>query len=102
MKRLSSSLIASADADGTIIIWNWLKGELVYILKGHTGPLYQTSLDIYDVDEEEKEIRLISGSFDKTIKLWNITSGTLIQTLNANIQINALAMLEKSEYMNFD
>ncbi len=102
MKRLSSSLIASADADGTIIIWNWLKGELVFILKGHTGPLYQTSLDLFEVDDEEKDITLISGSFDKTIKLWNITSGTLIQTLNANIQINALAMLEKSEYMNFD
>lgn len=96
VKRLSSSLIASADTDGTIIIWNWLKGELVYILKGHTGPLFQTSLDLYEVDDDEKNITLISGSFDKTIKLWNIASGTLIQTLNVNIQINALAMLEKS------
>ena len=89
LKRLSSSLLASAgDSNGTIITWNWLTGERVHTLNGHTSSLYLSSLDLYD------EHTLISGSFDRTIKFWNISNGEWIQLLSADIQIGALAIIK--------
>ncbi len=94
VQRLSSNLIASADLKGQIIIWNWLNGTLVHKLIGHNSSVY--SLDLYD------DQRLISGSYDKTIKLWDITSGQLIKTINTDIKIRALAILNrgKKEFCN--
>ncbi len=89
VKRLSSNLMASGDESGLIIIWNWLNGSLFYRLKSHTDFVY--SVDLYD------DQTLISGSLDQTIKLWNITNGQLIKTINTDIQIRALVMLQKSK-----
>jgi WD40 repeat protein len=89
VKRLSSSLIASGDNKGLIIIWNWLNGSLVHTLKGHTYCV--SSLDLYD------DQTLISGSVDQTIKLWDISNGQLIKTINTDMEIRALAMLQRSK-----
>ncbi len=89
VKRLSSSLMASGDESGQIIIWNWLNGSLVYKLIGHNRTV--ASLDLYD------DQTFISGSLDTTIKLWNITNGKLIKTMNTNIYINALVMLQRGK-----
>jgi WD40 repeat protein len=89
IKRLSSKLMASGDNNGLIIVWNWLNGSLVHLLKGHTSNVY--SLDLYD------DQTLISGSLDKTIKLWNITNGQLMNTINTDIEIRALVMLQRGK-----
>ncbi len=94
IKRLSSNMIASGDQNGKIILWNWLTGEQIFNLTGHMGSLSMNSLDLYD------EQTLISGSRDYTVKFWNITDGTLIRSINVDIPLNALAMLESSEYEN--
>jgi len=91
VKRLSSSLMASGDTSGQIIIWNWLNGSLVHTLTGHTFSLRRSSLDLYNDDT------LISGSWDKTVKFWNITNGQLLQTIQTNIQIGAIVMLKKGK-----
>ena len=88
IKRISSNLVASADRGGSVIIWDWLKVSIVHILIGHTSGLWTSSLDLFDTDI------LISGSQDKTIKFWNISNGALIQTINVDIQVNALTMLK--------
>jgi WD40 repeat protein len=93
IKRLSSNLIASGDSDGLIIVWNWLTGIRIFNLIGHMGPLFPNSLDLYD------DQTLISGSLDLTVKFWNITNGTLIQSINVDIQISALSMLKSSELL---
>jgi WD40 repeat protein len=90
IKRLSSDSIASGDVIGIIIIWNWLRGEQIFKLTGHTKRLEFNSLDLYD------DTTLISGSWDKTVKLWNFTNGSLIRSINVDIQISALAMLKSS------
>jgi WD40 repeat protein len=91
IKRLSSYLIASGDLNGKIIVWNWSTGEQLFKLSGHTDALYLNSLDLYD------DQTLISGSWDKTVKFWNITNGELIRSIDVDIQISALAMLQSSE-----
>jgi WD40 repeat protein len=92
IKRLSSNLIASGDYNGLIVVWNWLTGERIFNLTGHTSRLELNSLDLYD------DQTLISGSWDKTVKFWNITNGTLIRSINVAIQIGAIAMLKSSEW----
>jgi len=49
------------------------------------------SLDLYD------ELTLVSASWDSTVKFWNISSGTLMQTLKTDIRVNALAKIETSK-----
>jgi WD40 repeat protein len=94
IKRLSSNLLASGDENGKIIVWNWLTGERMFNLTGHTNSIYYNSLDLYD------EQTLISGSYDRTVKYWNITNGALIRSINSDIPIFALAMLKSSEWKN--
>jgi WD40 repeat protein len=91
LKRVSPKLLASADSNGSIIIWDWSTGSIHHILKGHTSSLWRSSLDLYD------DQTLISGSHDKTIKFWNIFNGSLLQTINSDIQVNAIAMIKTSE-----
>jgi WD40 repeat protein len=91
VKRLSSNLAASGDSEGTIIIWNWLTGKRILTLSGHQNMLYFSSLDLFDSQT------LISGSLDKTIKFWNIKNGTLIKTINVDIQVSSLVMLNTSK-----
>jgi WD40 repeat protein len=90
VKRLSSNLMASGDLNSKIIVWNWLSGEQISKLTGHTVGLYLNSLDLYD------EQTLISGSYDRKVKFWNITNGTLIRSINVDIEISTLAMLKSS------
>jgi WD40 repeat protein len=97
LKRLSSNLIASGDLNGKIIVWNWLTGGRIFNLTGHTDRLGLNSLDLYDLYEQI----LISGSWDRTVKFWNITNGALIRSIDVDIQISALAMLKSSEWSNF-
>ena len=92
VKRLSYNLMASGDDNGLIIIWNWLNGSLVHKLIGHTRSV---SLDLYD------DQTLISGSRDTTIKLWNITNGQLIKTINTGIEISSLVMLQRGKMKYF-
>jgi len=56
--------MASGSDDGTVIIWNWLNGQLVHTLTGHSMTV---SLDLYD------ELTLVSASWDSTVKFWNIS-----------------------------
>ena len=88
VKRLSSSLMASAGLDNDIIIWNWISGKLMHILKGHTDSLSKNSLDLFNWNT------LISGSWDKTIRFWDISNGSLVHTLNSGIKVNCLIMIK--------
>jgi WD40 repeat protein len=80
--------------NGLIIVWNWSTGERKFILTGHTLSIFFNSLDLYD------EQTLISGSMDGTVKFWNISNGTLIRSINVDLQISALAMLKSSKWKN--
>jgi WD40 repeat protein len=86
VKRLSSNLMASTDLSGLIIIWDWMNGSLEHRLTGH---IMSPDVDSYD------DQTLISGSWDKIIKFWNITNGQLIKTINSNKTISTLVMLNR-------
>jgi WD40 repeat protein len=52
------------------------------------------SLALLASEENESMIRLASGSFDKTIKIWNVNDGSLLSTLIGHSdRVSSLALL---------
>jgi WD40 repeat protein len=73
---LSSDLMAGANSDKNIRIWNLTTNNEKFLLKGHTDQVWGIKLISCDI--------LASGSFDGTSRLWNITDGTLIRNLTGH------------------
>jgi len=63
-------LLASAGADGAIILWDTKTWEHKEPLRGHTG-------DVYSLSFSPDGQTLASAGKDKTIKLWNTRTGQL-------------------------
>ena len=81
---LQNGLIAAGSySSGNLIqIWNLTSGALVSSLLGHkkcVSSLIQLSTGL-----------LASGSYDSTVKLWNVSSGKCLNTLNHTGNVNAL------------
>lgn len=79
----NGGILASGSADKTIHLWQVLVAlpgggrvnpEPIHILKGHTAPVSALAMSA------DGKI-LVSGSEDKTIKLWQIGTGFLFRTL---------------------
>jgi WD40 repeat protein/uncharacterized caspase-like protein len=66
------------DSDRTIKIWD-TNGKLLRTLTGHGGWVNQVQ---FSPDGQT----LVSGSEDKTIKLWNVRTGSLMRTLSGHEQ----------------
>ena len=86
LKRLTSSIMASGSDDTHIIIWDLTTGTSSHTLMGHTDAI-RYSLELYD------DQTLVSASYDQTVKLWSIETGSLIQSFDTNQSLNALATL---------
>jgi WD40 repeat protein/lipocalin len=59
-------------------------------LTGHTKAVRSLAISSWNAENTKKI--LASGSFDQTIKLWELKSGEAIGTLNAGDMVNALAL----------
>jgi hypothetical protein len=68
-----------------IEIYNLLTGKLIYNLTGHTNRL--TGLSLYGQN------RLVSGSADNKIKLWDLQTGKCLKTLDV-YSVNCLKVLK--------
>jgi len=64
--------------DGVIIVWDIAKCRRRYNLTGHTDRI--TSMQ---VDSETK--RLASGSWDFSVKIWDLVTGVCLRTLTGHI-----------------
>jgi WD40 repeat protein len=98
-KPNSSCLIASCSDDGSIVVWNVNSGKKVFVCTGHRLPVkcitmirklntrqQATDDTLFKSHFKEKynlsNYILVSGSSDKTIKLWDMSDGKCIQTLS--------------------
>lgn len=91
LKRLSDTVLASSGNENIVILWNWLTGVKLFTLTGYQNQIWLSGLDLYDNQT------LISASLDQTITFWNIANGALIQTINADIQVNAIVVIKASK-----
>jgi len=67
------SSVAVAQADGDISIWD--QGRLAALLKGHTAAVNSVSFS-------PQGLRLVSGSKDKTISLYDASTSTRLESFN--------------------
>ena len=66
---------------------NITSGSLIRNLLGHTSNVQ------YSVDLLSDGQTFVSGSLDKTIKLWNVTNGQILKTTNTSLSIKSLTVL---------
>jgi len=82
--------LVSGSQDGTIKIWQVSDGSLIRTLKGHTGHVYSVTFSPdgkylasgggYYIWMDEQHTPL----FDNTIKIWRVSDGSLIRTLEGH------------------
>lgn len=75
-----SKKLASCDEGGNILIWSMPEGKLLRKIKAHSEL-------IQDVSFAEDNNTLVSASLDKTVKLWDVTTGDNKMTFNAGVEV---------------
>jgi len=71
---------SSSSNYGHIRIYNWvdsIQKKCTHVLKGHKSYIFSLILS-------EDKTSLISCSYDKTIKIWNLSNYTCIKTLEGH------------------
>ena len=76
-------ILASASADSSIHLWDVTTGQALKILQGHLKPV--SSVAFSPIPQPPDDLGgaggiLASGSDDKTVKLWDVTTGECILT----------------------
>jgi WD40 repeat protein len=74
---MDGKILASADNDGDIRIWDIATGKKLVALKGHSQPVRSVAFAV-------NGRTLASGSDDKTVKLWDLATGKELQTLEGH------------------
>lgn len=90
------SHLFSSGNDKLIHEWDLESGKKVQSFAGHTG--YVSSLAWYTPSKKGSGV-LVSGSWDKTIKVWNSETGLLITSINTEKTINSLTVSQKDGYL---
>ena len=92
IKLVSLNTLASSSGDNTIKLWNLKDGTLIRNLTNHTDDICRS----IEVLSDGKTF--VSGSYDKRIIFWNITTGEIITSINTGLTIRALTVLNLSSY----
>ncbi|KAH7152249.1 WD40-repeat-containing domain protein [Dactylonectria estremocensis] len=87
----SSQLFASASQDKTVKIWSVEEGEVQGILRGHKRGVWSVQFSpaqLPAVQGEDGPVTgkgvVLTGSGDKTIKLWNLSDYTCVRTFEGH------------------
>jgi WD40 repeat protein len=110
--QIDSLRIASGSDDGKVIIWNLFNGEKLYTLKGHSSPI--TCMLILSVQESSTKVKekklLVTGSRDKTVRIWDIYRGVCLNTLTShqgsvtclvNMSLSSFCSAGNDRYVHF-
>ncbi|MDJ0774357.1 MAG: serine/threonine-protein kinase [Mastigocoleus sp. MO_167.B18] len=84
-------ILASGSNDKTITLWNLETGTEIHTITGHSSWVRSVAIGSLNTnigDESDRDNRkiLASGSTDKTIKIWDLSTGKLIRTLRGHTQ----------------
>jgi len=75
--------VATGDANGNIYLWRVSDSQPLLRLQGHQG--WVRSVRFYPVQpESQNSPLLLSSSYDKTMKLWDISTGSCLKTFEGH------------------
>ncbi len=74
--------VASAARDNTVNVWNTMTWMSVQRYTNHSD--WVNSLDQINNDT------MVSGSYDKTIRIWRISTGETLKTINVNAAVSVV------------
>ncbi len=80
--------IGTADRDRTIYLWEWPSGKCLKTLVGHSGQasallfIPSAAAESNGSKDRLSSWRLVSGSHDATVKIWDLDQGTCLKTLS--------------------
>jgi WD40 repeat protein len=81
--------VTSVLSNHTIQVWDALKGTVSKRFKGH-------SAKVTSVAFSQDHCLLASGSLDRSIRIWNMISGSCLQIITEDIDINSVNFLADS------
>lgn len=80
LKIIDDIRLASSADDNLVIIWDVENGDQLHCLQGHTRPV--TSMLVHQQNSLKDHVPvLITGSSDKTIRIWNCDDGICLNTI---------------------
>ncbi|OAQ62508.1 vegetative incompatibility protein HET-E-1 [Purpureocillium lilacinum] len=94
-----SALVASASDDQTVRLWRANTGECTRELEGHSGQVSSVghSGQVSSVAFSHDSALVVSGSLDKTVRLWRANEGECIQVLKGHREwVNSVAFSHDS------
>ena len=71
----NAKIVSVAD-DFTIVVFDLIKFQKITSLSGHKG-----NINCVDAHPKDKS-KILTGSYDRTVKVWDIESKTCTQTIN--------------------
>ena len=92
----SKKYLASCSDDSNIMIWFPFEKTQPYTLEGHTETVYT----IKWVPGNNSRKLLVSGGFDKTVKVWDVPRRICIHTLSQNQNIYTIAFSPLGRYFS--
>ena len=89
LKLISSGILATGSSDYNLKLLNTKNGIQMGLLYSHKNSIY------FSVDLLSDQI-IVSGSNDRTIKFWNLTTNKIFNSITTDLQIHALAILNQT------
>ncbi|MDX1904948.1 MAG: WD40 repeat domain-containing protein [Thermonemataceae bacterium] len=72
--EFTNDSLVSISKDGTVKIWDYIHGKLLFELLGHEEWVYALAVS-------PQKDRIITGALNSSLKLWDARTGTLLQDL---------------------
>ncbi|KAM9367486.1 WD repeat-containing protein 41 [Phaethornis superciliosus] len=80
--QIDDCRFASAGDDGVVFLWNAQTGEKLFELRGHAHKITAMASFSSSDDSGEKTHFILTASADKTVIVWDCTSGRLVQKVS--------------------
>ncbi|KAK9763751.1 SCF ubiquitin ligase complex subunit cdc4, variant 2 [Basidiobolus ranarum] len=80
------NLVVSGSYDTTVRVWNYMTGENIWRMVGHTQKVYSVVID-------KKRKRCMSGSMDCTVRVWSLENGSCLHILEGHSSLVGLLNL---------
>jgi len=88
--RIAADGTAQLDGENSIKVWDLASGRFLRTLEGHTAGVTCVTATAD---------RLICGSEDGTIKVWEVANGGEVTTIGHSVRINAIAVIPNSQHV---